>query len=61
MRIRGATVKNAREIFVHVFVRYGAGSNHWRELSTAPWFNAACWTLIVVGIIGWAVFLFWPY
>jgi hypothetical protein len=54
-------VKSAREIFVDVFVRYGAGADHWREISKARWFNGACWVLIVLGVIGWAVFLFWPY
>jgi hypothetical protein len=54
-------VKSAREIFVDVFVRYGAGADYVRELSKARWFNSACWVLIVVGVIGWALFLFWPY
>jgi hypothetical protein len=54
-------VRRAREIFLDVFVRYGAGAGHWREISKARWFNGACWVLIVVGVIGWALFLFWPY
>jgi len=59
MRIR--FVQGAREVFVNVFVRYGSGAERWRPLTETKWWNAACWTLIVVGIIGWVVFLFWPY
>jgi hypothetical protein len=54
-------VQSARGAFVHVFVRYGSAADHWRPITQTKWWNTASWVLIVVGIVGWAVFIFWPY
>jgi hypothetical protein len=54
-------VQSARGAFVQAFVRYGSGADHLRPLTKTKWWGTASWILIVVGIVGWAVFIFWPY
>jgi uncharacterized membrane protein len=54
-------VQSARSAFVHTFVRYGSGADHLRAITQTKWWNTASWVLIVVGIVGWAAFIFWPY
>jgi hypothetical protein len=53
--------RSARGVCTHVFVRYGSGAEYLRPITQTKWWNAACWILIVVGMLGWAVFIFWPY
>jgi hypothetical protein len=53
--------RRAHEIWIELFVRYGAGAEHFAPITVTKWWNAALWCLIVLGVIGWAVFLFWPY
>jgi hypothetical protein len=57
----GAFISSARRTFVHVFVRYGSGAEFLRGLTRKKWWGTASWILIVVGLIGWAIFIFWPY
>jgi hypothetical protein len=54
-------LRSARDVFTHVFVRYGAGTDYLLPLTKTKWWNIASWIMIVVGIIGWAVFIFWTY
>jgi len=53
--------QSARETFVNGFIRYGSGAERLRPITQTGWWNAASWVLIVVGLIGWAIFIFWPY
>jgi len=57
----GGFIQSARGFFVDIFVRYGAGAQHVRTLTSKKWWNTVSWCLIVLGLIGWAVFIFWPY
>jgi len=52
-------VHSARGAFVNVFVRYGSGAEHFRPITQTKWWNTVSWILIAVGIVGWALFLFW--
>jgi len=54
-------LQSARGIFVNGLIRYGAGADRLRPIMQTSWWNAASWVLIVVGLIGWAIFIFWPY
>jgi hypothetical protein len=43
----------------HLFLHYGAGAKFFRPLTNWRLWNRFCWTVIVMGIIGWlAAFLF---
>lgn len=53
--------QSARGSVGDFFVRYGAGADHLRPITQSKWWNAFSWTMIVVGLIGWAIFIFWPY
>jgi hypothetical protein len=44
--------------FERLFLRFGAGAHLLEPLTKAKYWNAFCWTLIAVGIIGWII-LFW--
>jgi hypothetical protein len=54
-------LQSARGAWTHVFVRYGSGAEWLRPITQTKWWNTASWVLIVMGLIGWAVFIFWPY
>jgi hypothetical protein len=54
-------LQSARGVFVSAFVRYGSGADHLRPITQTKWWNTASWILIAVGLVGWAVFIFWPY
>jgi hypothetical protein len=51
----------ARGTFVQMFVRYGSGSERLRPITQTKWWNTFSWVLIIVGLVGWAIFIFWPY
>lgn len=51
-------VKRKGSWFERLFVRFGAGSYLLDPLTKSKYWNAFCWTVIVLGAIGWAV-LFW--
>lgn len=53
--------QSVRGVCSDVFVRYGSGAEYLRPLTKTKWFNTASWILIAVELIGWAVFIFWPY
>lgn len=40
-------------LFERFFVYYGAGAQIFAPLTRAPFWNTFCWTLIVVGMLGW--------
>jgi hypothetical protein len=44
--------------FEHLFLRFGAGAHHLEPLTKSKYWNAVCWTVITLGIIGWII-LFW--
>jgi hypothetical protein len=52
-------VQSVRAFFVRSFVQYGAGADLLRPLTKTKWWSTASWVLIFVGVIGWAVFIFW--
>jgi hypothetical protein len=54
-------MQSARGVFVSTFVRYGSGAELLKPLTRTKWWNTASWILIVVGLVGWAIFIFWPY
>jgi hypothetical protein len=56
-----AFLQSARRAFVHAFVRYGAGADYLQAITKTKWWGTISWILIVVGVIGWAIFIFWPY
>jgi hypothetical protein len=43
--------------FETIFLRYGAGSPLFHPLTRNKFWNLICWTLIVVGVIGWILAL----
>jgi hypothetical protein len=53
--------QSARGFVVDAFVRYGAGADYLRPITKTKWWNTTSWILIAVGLVGWAVFIFWPY
>jgi hypothetical protein len=57
----GNWMQSARGAFVNAFVRYGSGADKLRPLTQTKWWDTASWVLIVVGLVGWAIFIFWPY
>ena len=57
----GKRMQAARGAFVDAFVRYGSGADRLRPFTQTKWWNAFSWVMIVVGIVGWAIFIFWPY
>jgi hypothetical protein len=50
--------KAGSSLFHNLFVRYGAGFELLVPLTKGKWWNAVAWTSIVLGIAGWAVFLY---
>jgi hypothetical protein len=44
--------------FEHLFLRFGAGAHHLEPITKSRYWNAFCWTVIALGIIGWMI-LFW--
>ena len=44
-------------LFEHFFLRYGAGAELFAPLTRSRHWNTFCWTLIVLGILGWIVAL----
>ena len=57
----GKQIQAARGAFVDAFVRYGSGADRLRPVTQTKWWNTFSWVMIVVGLVGWAVFIFWPY
>lgn len=57
----GNWMQTARGAFVHVFIRYGSGSERLQNITKTKWWSTFSWVMIVVGLVGWAVFIFWPY
>jgi hypothetical protein len=49
--------KTRGSFFETVFLRYGAGSHVFHPLTRNKFWNAICWTLIVLGVIGWILAL----
>jgi hypothetical protein len=45
-------------LFHNLFIRYGAGLNLLVPLTKVKWWNAFAWTSIVLGVAGWALFLY---
>jgi len=39
----------------HCFLRYGAGSHLLRPLTRGQFWNAFCWTMICLGVVGWGI------
>jgi hypothetical protein len=54
----GIKTKAGLSPFHNLFVRYGAGFELLAPLTKVKWWNAFAWTSIVLGIAGWAVFLY---
>ena len=40
-------------LFEHLFLHYGAGAEIFAPLTRSRYWNTFCWTLIVLGILGW--------
>jgi len=49
--------KPRHSLIEHLFLRYGAGSGVFKPIIGSRWFNVASWVLIVLGVIGWAFFV----
>jgi hypothetical protein len=45
-------------LFEHLFVRFGAGAHLLEPITKFKYWNAFCWTVIALGIVGWGI-LFW--
>lgn len=39
--------------FEHLFLRYGAGAHLFQPLTRCRFWNGFCWSVIVLGVIGW--------
>lgn len=44
--------------FEHLFLSFGGGAHLLEPLTKSKYWNAFCWTLIGIGIVGWII-LFW--
>jgi hypothetical protein len=53
-----STQEQGRSRFRNLFVRYGTGLHLLMPLTKGAWWNAFAWTSIVLGVIGWAIFLY---
>jgi hypothetical protein len=42
-------------LFEHLFLQYGGGARYFKSLTSYRFWNRFCWTAIVLGILGWAV------
>jgi hypothetical protein len=51
-------LRSSSSLFEHLFLRYGAGSEVFKPVTRNRFWNRICWTLIVLGIIGW-IFGLW--
>jgi hypothetical protein len=54
----GIKEKTGPAPFLNLFVRYGAGAQVFTPLTKVKWWNAFAWISIVLGIAGWALFLY---
>ena len=55
---KGRLARVAGAWFEHLFLRFGAGAHLLEPLTKSKHWNAFCWTVIALGILGWIV-LFW--
>ncbi len=44
-------------LFEHCFLHYGAGAEIFAPLTRSRLWNTFCWTMIVLGVLGWVVAL----
>jgi hypothetical protein len=49
--------RSLKSLFQHFFCEYGAGSHLLAPLTRWRYWNRFCWAIIVAGIIGWIVAL----
>jgi hypothetical protein len=54
--------KRGVKTFQSLFVRYGSGAGVFLPLTQAKCWNVLAWSIIIVGMIGWAITLvIWNY
>jgi len=44
-------------LFEHFVLHYGAGAEIFAPLTRSRFWNTFCWTMIVLGVLGWVVAL----
>jgi len=49
--------KRRASVIEHMFLRYGAGAKLFDPLTSWRLWNRFCWTLIVIGFLGWVAAL----
>jgi hypothetical protein len=51
--------KVKQKLLIHFFVRYGAGADYLKALTARKAWNWIAWALIILGVVGWIMFLSW--